>query len=121
MTDKELLELIESIRDEAYKIIRREVNRITSDFKTDLKRVQDERSLRGEIRSMGVNWNCSDCVLSEIQISFIPYIEGKHFAALKDSLDSKQVKLHMVPDLEVEEVKQDKTPSNKTKKPKNNI
>lgn len=106
MTDKELVDAIESIKDETYRITKREVNKITSEFKVKLKAIQDERTNRGEVRSINVNYGCSDCVVSEINLNFLPYLESERYQLLKDSVvptEVTQVDLKMVPDVIVEE------------------
>ena len=106
MTDKELVDSIEAIKDETYRITKREVNKITSEFKMKLKAIQDERTNRGEVRSINVNYGCSDCVVSEINLNFLPYLESERYEALKNSVEPTeviQVELKMVPDVIVEE------------------
>jgi len=106
MTDKELVDSIEAIKGETYRIVNRELNKITSEYKMKLKAVQDERTNRGEVRSINVNYGCSDCVVSEINLNFLPYLESERYQALKDSVlptEVTQVDLKMVPDVIVEE------------------
>lgn len=105
MTDKELVDAIEGIKEDTYKIVNRQVNKIKSDYKQRLKAIQDERSKRGQTKSMSVNYGCSDCVLAEININFLPYLESNRYNEFKAAVvPSNQVQLKMVPDVNNEEL-----------------
>ncbi|WP_158798102.1 hypothetical protein [Pedobacter sp. L105] len=106
MTDIALVNAVESIKKETYDIVNKKTGTITHDYKMKLKAIQDERGRRGHTKSNDVLWSCGDCVLNEINISFLPWIESIYYQQLKASVEPvTQVNLQMIPDTQDEPIK----------------
>jgi hypothetical protein len=101
MTDKQLVELVESIKEETIRIIKREQNKLTAEFKTSIKTIIDERTRRGEIALGQIQFSCGSCVLDILNMVIVPYMESSRFAELKASVQEREteyVQMNLVPD-----------------------
>lgn len=115
MENRELVELTESIKEEIYAICKREVSKITADFKGKLKLIIDERTKRNELLIGRISWGCPTCIVGILQLYIRPWMESVRYQELKASYQQLTVvPLWMVPDVikeaddAVEPVKQDK-------------
>jgi len=85
-TLNELVNIIEEIKEELNAIYLRKQNKMTSDLKLKVKRIQDIRLREGMINSNLTNWTCPDCIYSVLAQSVIPFIESRTYADIKASL-----------------------------------
>lgn len=85
MDNKEYIELCESVRQTAYDIINRKVNKITAEYKEALRKILRERFARTEIQSTNVSWGCQTCII-EITHNFTAYLESQRYLDLVASI-----------------------------------